>query len=603
MSSTHSNEAEAKLEKRETVGFGESFRFYAGYFKPYRTRVAWAIFWHIIETTPHLAFPIITMFIVDYLIPARDKTGVFSMLLVIAVFLGIISFFYTAYRAAFAGTLVKVSRELRNQVVRRLQMLSLSYHDHNHTGRYYSKIITDVERCENFATMFMQQVFGILGLMFMSCTVLALVNWRIMLIMLALIPAFQTIRWIFKRRMRLSRKSERLAREGLSATVNNFLQASLLARMHGHEEFENRKVDNSNAIMSEKSVDAAMDVASFTVVNTSCTVFFHFLVIAFSASAVIDGTITYGEMLLFASYSWTIVSGMQQILNLYPQTTIFCESVTSIKEVLEAPDVEYNQGKRKVEHVKGGVAFDNVSFTYPKTTEKILANITVDIAPGMSVGLVGKSGSGKSTFINLLLGLYRTKEGVISIDHMPIDSLDMRTVRHHIGVVNQDPVLFSGTIFDNIVHAYHDVPMEDVVDAAKKANAHDFICRLPNGYDSEVGEHGTLLSGGQKQRIALARSILRNPSILILDEATSSLDSESEKLVQDAISRLDKKITKIIIAHRLSTVRDVDRILVFKNGSIVESGTHDELVPQNGEYANLLMYQSLKDTPVLAESK
>ena len=221
------------------------------------------------------------------------------------------------------------------------------------------------------------------------------------------------------------------------------------------------------------------------------------------------------------------------------------------------------------------------------------------VTPLISYSSAGRSGSGKSTFVNLALGLYRTQNGVVKIDGMPVNDLDMRSVRLQVGVVSQTPVLFSGTVFDNIVHAYTDTPFEAVIDAARKANAHDFICQLDRGYDTEVGEKGVLLSGGQKQRIALARTILRKPALLVLDEATSALDTESERLVQAAIDHLDQKMTKLIIAHRLSTIRGADLILVFNEGAIVERGTHAELLAKNGYYAELLRYQSLNaDDPL-----
>lgn len=579
-------------EAVQTVPFGTASRFLLACFRPYRGRLVWSTLFHLIEMMPHLAYPIVTMFIVDYLIPAQDKGGVFTSLAAIVVLLGITAFFFTAYRGAWFQTLMRVSRDLRNQIVRRLQILSLAFHDHNHTGRYFSKIMTDVERTQGFADTAMQSGVSILGMSAVSCVILATVNWRIMLLILAFAPAFQVVRWIFRHRMQVSRRNARVARENLSATVSNFLQSSLLARMHGHEGYENRKVDDSNKVNASKAVDATADVALFSVVNTSCTVFFHFLIMAFCAVAVMEGRLSFGEMLLFNAYSNRMMSHLQQLFNLYPQVTVFCESVTSIKEIIDAPDIEYNQGKRKVEAVAGRVGFDRVSFAYSHEAGPVLREVTLDVEPGMRVGLVGRSGSGKSTFVNLLLGLYRTEQGVVSVDGMPINSLDMRTVRRQIGVVSQDPVLFSGTILENIVHAYQDTPLEEVVEAARKANAHEFISRLPEGYESPVGEGGTLLSGGQKQRIALARTFLRKPAILVLDEATSALDSESERLVQEAIERLSERITTFIIAHRLSTVRQADLILVFREGEIVERGTHDELLAQHGEYANLLMYQS-----------
>jgi ABC-type multidrug transport system fused ATPase/permease subunit len=220
-----------------------------------------------------------------------------------------------------------------------------------------------------------------------------------------------------------------------------------------------------------------------------------------------------------------------------------------------------------------------------------LQKINAHIEPGLTVGLVGKSGSGKSSFVNLILGLYRPQQGCVKIDGQDINMLDMRSVRRFCSVVSQDPILFRGTIFENIAHGLPNASLAQVMQAAEVANAQEFIYQMPQGYNSLVGEGGVTLSGGQKQRIALARAVLRNPAILILDEATSALDTASEKKVQAAIDRMSGNQTTFIIAHRLSTVRNVDIILVFKNGQICEQGSHDELLATQGEYASLLQFQ------------
>lgn len=586
-------EEEDQQRRYHAAGLWESLRFYAEYLDGYWGSIFWGAWLHAIDILPLLALPVITMVIIDYFIPAGNKWAIgMSFLLVLAILL-INTIHHTAFQGGLSRTLTQVSRKIRNRLIERLQLLSLAYHTHQHTGRYYSKLTSDVDRIQQFGRMCMNTIVQILVFGLISLAILFYVNREITCIVILCAPLFQITVYIFRKRMRNSRHLERLARENLSASVGHFLQASLLARQHGVEEYEHDKIAGINEKVTEKTVDAEADVAYFSVVNTAASVMFHFIVIAICAFYVMDGRLTFGGLLLFTACVQRIIDQVNAAINMMPTITSFTESVGSLKEILTAPDIEDNIGKKTVDHIDGRITFEDVSFQYEPNSRAALYNATVDIAPGTTVGLVGKSGSGKSTFVNLALGLYRTNQGSVKIDGMPVNELDMRSVRRQIGVVSQTTVLFSGTVFENIVHAYTDTPFEKVIEAARKANAHDFICQLDKGYDTEVGEKGALLSGGQKQRIALARTILRNPSLLVLDEATSALDTESERLVQAAIDHLDSRMTKLIIAHRLSTIRNADIILVFNDGCIVERGTHAELVAKNGYYAELLRYQSL----------
>lgn len=302
---------------------------------------------------------------------------------------------------------------------------------------------------------------------------------------------------------------------------------------------------------------------------------------------------TVGDVVLLTSYFDSPTTSVAQILAVLPEIGKGYESIKSIGEVLECPDMEYNWGKEPVKEVQGGFRFESVSFHYPSTQQFVLKDFSLQVNPGETIAIVGPSGAGKSTLLNLIIGFLRPSSGTILLDDRDMNSLDLRTYRQFLSIVSQETILFEGTVRENILYGLECVSEERLVQAIEEANALEFIRELSLGLDTLIGENGAKLSGGQRQRIAIARALIRNPRVLILDEATASLDTVSEALIQDALDYLEQNRTTFIAAHRLSTIRQANRIVVLDKGHIVEVGSHHQLLENNGIYARLCALQTL----------
>jgi ATP-binding cassette subfamily B protein len=475
-----------------------------------------------------------------------------------------------------------------------MQQLSIGYYQKTNAGALQTKVVRDVENIEQMLRHMSDGGLAALNGLIAAVVVTAIrvPNFLIFFILVAPIASITIIR--LRKSLNEYNEDFRSQIEKMSSRVNEMTTLLTVTRAHGLERRAVGRMKDSFASVQEAGlkldrINGRFNAAAwvtFQLANVFCLIL--------SAYFALQGKfgISAGDVVLLTSNFGMLIGSVILLASLAPAISKGFASITSLSEVLESPDLEINQGKRSVDKVDGVIEFKDVSFTYPTNHKPSLDQITFSATPGKMVALVGPSGSGKSTLINLVIGFLRPSQGAIKIDTLDYKDLDLRTVRKYLSVVPQESVLFDGTIAENISYGLSDVSSQEVELALRDANAWDFVQAFDDGVETIVGERGARLSGGQRQRLAIARALIRNPRILILDEATSALDSESEKLIQDALSRLMKDRTTFVVAHRLSTVQEADQILVLDEGKIVESGTHSELVSKQGLYRRLYDAQS-----------
>ena len=495
------------------------------------------------------------------------------------------NYLYTSYKSLatrYAET------GLRKALIRKLQQLSISYHVETQSGRLQSKIMRDVEAVEGLSTQLFLSILNI-ALNIGVALVVTISKSRIVFIFFLLTTPVAAITMVTFRNIMKKRNTEfRKEMEETSARVMEMVELVPVTRAHALEDEEVSKMSGQLFAVAEKGYKLDLIQALFGSVGWAVFQIFQVICLAFTGYLAIGGKIQAGDITLYQSYFATVVNQVSSIVTLLPTIAKGIESVNSIGEVLLSEDIEDNEGKEKLEQVTGTFDFEDVCFHY-KNNEH---NVNLHVKAGETIALVGESGAGKSTILNLVIGFHQAESGKVLIDGKDLSKIDLRTYRKHLAVVPQTSILFSGTIRDNITYGCENVSEEELQNVIKAANLSDLIASLPKGLDTMVGEHGGKLSGGQRQRISIARALIRDPKVIVLDEATSALDSISEKLIQQALNNLTEGRTTFIVAHRLSTIRDADRIAVIADGHCTEYGTYDELMALKGEFYQLKQIQS-----------
>ncbi len=517
-----------------------------------------------------------------------NQWGVLMML--ILALRALLSFVQTIL---FANVSEKGMADIRRDLYGRLITQSMDYFEGFRVGELTSRITADVEQLQSVFSITLAEFIRQVLILLFGIVILAFLMPKLFLIMLLVIPVVVVLAMTFGRYIKKLSKERQDQLAKTNVIVEETLQNFSIVKAFSNEPFEVNRYSDSIA----KMVGISLNFAKVRGLFFAFIIFLLFGSILFilwrGAFMVQNGNMEAGSLLSFVIYTVMIGGAIASLGNLYTTIAGALGATERVQKILERPQELSSEGTEEVERIAGSVRFSDVHFSYPSRVDvPVLKGVNIDIGFGDKVALVGQSGSGKSTIVRLLMRFYKLNKGEIKVGDTPIEALDLRSLRRSIGLVPQEVILFGGSIRENLLYGKPDASDDEIIAAAEKSHCWEFINSFPEGLDTLVGERGIKLSGGQKQRIAIARTILKDPSILLLDEATSSLDAESEKLVQEAMDELMKGRTSIIIAHRLATIRNVDRIYVIENGEIAEEGSHMELTKkEDGIYKNLAKLQ------------
>lgn len=573
---------------------------YMDFVKPYWGEIALTIVIGILKFAIPLFLPFLMKIIIDGILAndamsAADKTEkLFLYLGGTAILFFVIRPPVEYYRQYFAQNVSnKILYDIRQSLFGHLQKLSLRYYSNTRAGEVISRVINDVEQTKNFIMIGLMNVWLDLATILIALGIMFSLDVKLTLITLIAFPFYAfSVKYFFGRLRGLTReRSQALA--NVQSYLHERVSGISVVKSFALEQHEQENFDRVNGQFLDKALNhSRWNAKAFAVVNTITEVA-PLIVIGYAGYHVIQGNLTLGTMVAFIAYIDQLYNPLRRLVNSSTTLTQSFASMDRVVELMDEPyDIQNDPSAKPINRANGQLSFRNVSFEYEEG-QPVLQNIDFDVRAGETIALVGMSGGGKSTIVSLIPRFFDVTDGDIRLDDQSIQSIEIESLRRNIGIVMQDNILFSDSVRSNIMMGNPHATEEEVIAAAKAANAHDFIMSLPQGYDTEVGERGVKLSGGQKQRIAIARVFLKNPPIIILDEATSALDLESEALIQQSLDELARDRTTIIVAHRLSTITSADQILVIENGMLMEQGTHEQLMHERGTYYNLYSIQDL----------
>lgn len=565
------------------------------YYKPYRL-IFWAdMFFAMLSAGVALVIPLVIRY-VTYTLVYEETAVILRQIKVIAVILLVMvavdcysKFFISNYGHVMGA---KIEYNMRAEIFGHFQKLSFTFYDNQKVGQLMSRITTDLfditELMHHGPENIILSVIKIAG----AFVILVNISPILALAAFAVLPFMFAYAYWLNGKMRRAFRQNRVKIAEINAQIEDNLAGIRVVKSFANEKIEKEKFGLGNAGFLSAKKNSYHYMGSFQAGLGAFTTLIQVNVILAGTLLIVNGSIDVSDLVTFVLYISvftdpvrTLIDFTEQFQNGYSGFERFCE-IMSIE-----PDIRDSEDATELCDVKGDISFENVSFQYEENSEQVLSHINLNVPAGAYMALVGSSGAGKSTLCSLIPRFYDVTEGAVKIDGKDVRGLTLKSLRDHIGIVQQDVYLFVGTVYDNILYGRPDATREEVTWAAKNANAHEFIMSLPKGYDTDIGQRGIKLSGGQKQRLSIARVFLKNPPILIFDEATSALDNESEKVVQDSLEKLAKNRTTFVIAHRLSTIKNAERILVLTENGIEEEGTHEELLGKGGIYEKLYSMQ------------
>jgi len=564
-----------------------------------------SILLYVIKDSPVYVIPLCTAKIIDIAAgviagtgPGDYLTPILIYSLVIVVFLLQNILFHTLYARLTDNILRNASAGLREAVVRKLQHLSITFHNEMESGAVESKFLRDIDNTENYLNTVVKSLIPSAITASIAVGIAIATSPLISLFFLVVIPLNVFVSWLFRKKIRKNSFEYRLSVENLSRKFSSMMEMIPVTKAHGLEENEISAMDKEVKDVRSKGLGVDYANALFgssiwvlgNLLGFSCVLFCVFLAI--------KGQIGIGDVVLYQSLFSNINGNIGNIVNQLPSLATGRESLNSLSEIMSSEEIEDDQNKIHLEALKGDVELSHVSFLYKDSSKDAISDFSLKVHNGQCIALVGPSGSGKTTIVNLIIGLLKPTEGEVLIDETNLNDLSLKDYRHHLSVVPQNPVLFKGTVRENITYGLDKYSEDDLTRALQISNAEDFVSKMPHGLDTVIEENGANLSGGQKQRITIARAIIRDPRIIIFDEATSALDTISEFQVQTAIASSIQGRTTFIVAHRISTIKNADLIVFLENGTIQEEGTYDELLAKKGKFYE--MQRLVDEAPVAA---